>query len=211
MTSLSFSWLEIIAVVASLASTFFSVHRSIWTWIFGIIGVIAYARIFWDINLYGDMTLQGVYFVQSVYGLYYWIYRKPEQAAYATANDILDETPAPASVASVSRISPDEFIWSVLGVSVLFGGTLGVLTQTGTASMPAVDALTTALSLVANALMARKILETWYLWIVVDSLLAFIFWYKNLYLSAANYAIFLIFAVWGWYSWRKQLLQNQPI
>lgn len=211
MTSLSFSWLEIIAVVASLASTFFSVHRSIWTWIFGIIGVIAYARIFWDINLYGDMTLQGVYFVQSVYGLYYWIYRKPEQVAYATANDILDETHAPAPVASVSRISPDEFIWSVLGVSVLFGGTLGVLTQTGTASMPAVDALTTALSLVANALMARKILETWYLWIVVDSLLAFIFWYKNLYLSAANYAIFLIFAVWGWYSWRKQLLQNQPI
>lgn len=211
MASLSFSWLEIIAVVASLASTFFSVHRSVWAWIFGIIGVIAYARIFWDINLYGDMTLQGMYLLQSVYGLYYWIYRKPEQSIHLTTNDILDEAPAPERVVSVSRISYDEILWSVLGISIVFGGMLGILTHTGTASMPVVDALTTALSLVANALMARKILETWYLWIVADSLLVFIFWYKNLYLSAANYAIFLIFAIWGWYSWRKQLLQNQLI
>lgn len=77
-------------------------------------------------------------------------------------------------------------------------------------STPFLDALTTVLSLVAQYMLTRKLLENWYVWITVDVIYIGLYIYKDLYLTGFLYAIFLCMCIVGLVQWRKALL-NEPV
>jgi nicotinamide mononucleotide transporter len=151
--------------------------------------VILYIAIFYHAKLYSDMLLQVVYVFLQLYGWHAWLRGGPNRIALP-----------------VSRI----VAWQVLAWLVACaGGTylLGTLMYRHTdASFPYVDAFTTVASLIAQWLMARKLLESWLAWIVVDVVSIGLYLRKDLYLTAGLYTVFLFLATLGYFAWRRTLL-----
>jgi nicotinamide mononucleotide transporter len=178
--------IEVLAVAATLASVWLSVRRNILTWPTGIIGVSAYFVVFLRARLYADMALQVLFFVQCGYG--WWAWRRSEQRA---------EPP-------IRTLSARGRVAVVAGVALLawLAGTL--LTRYTDASAPYWDATASALSITANQLLARRLLENWVLWIIADALYVGIFTWKDLRLSAALYALFLGMVIAGLRRWTRE-------
>ena len=182
------SCLELVAVLFGIVSVFLSVREHIWSWPTALVNVTLYFALFFQAGLYSDMGLQAVYFGLSLYGWYEWLYGGKGHTTL-----------------TVSRTPPR--LWGILiGVGLVLWATLGRLTSglPGVA-LPYVDAATTTTSLIAQYLMTRKLLENWTLWIAVDVAYIGMFVFKGLYLTAGNYAVYLILAILGHIAWKRSL------
>lgn len=186
-------WPEIFAVVLYAVSVWLAVRKSIWTWWTGIISTAIYLYIFWDLALYADAGLQVVFIAFSISGLLAWA-RGGEQ----------DER-------SGVRSTSVHHLTAVL-VSIVFG-TLAIrvfLIEVG-GSAPLWDAVLTAGSLGALYLLIRKRVETWYLWIAADVGYIALFTTRDLYLSAALYAVLLAMSTKAAIDWRAALRDAEPV
>ena len=186
-------WIEWIAAIAGAISVYLSARENIWSWPTAIVNVGLYIIVFRRTGLYSDMGLQVVYLVLSIYGWYEWLYGGKNRSALR-----------------VSRASAREWLVAT-PVAVLFWLILARYTATlpGVA-LPFLDSGLTTLSLVAQWMMTRKILENWVLWIVADIVYVPMYVYKGLPVTAALYAIFLALAVLGLRSWRRSY-QSHPL
>jgi nicotinamide mononucleotide transporter len=182
------SCLELIAVLFGIVSVYLSTKEKIASWPTALVNVSLFFVLFYRTGLYSDMGLQAVYFALSVYGWYEWMYGGAGRTAL-----------------EVSRTPPR--VWAVLAaVGVVLWAALGRLTATlpGVA-LPYVDAATTTISLIAQYMMTRKLIENWTIWIAVDVVYVAMFMYKGLYLTAFNYAVYLGLAVLGYVAWNRSL------
>ena len=180
--------LELTAVIFGIVSVLLSVRQNIWSWPTAIINVALFFALFYKSGLYSDMGLQAVYFVLSVYGWYEWL--------YGGANH---------SELRVSR-TPLRVVAILPAIGIVFWFGLAQITRRlpGTA-LPYLDAALTTGSLVAQWMMTRKLLENWALWIMLDVVYVGMFIFKGLYLTAANYAVYLVLAVMGHVAWKRSL------
>src|SRR5438270_5477241 len=139
------------AAVAGAVSVYLSARENIWSWPTAIVNVGLYIIVFRRTGLYSDMGLQVVYLVLSIYGWYQWLYG-------GTARTQL----------TVSRARSREWL-IVTPIAIVFWIILGRTTATlpGVA-LPYVDSALATLSLVAQWMMTRKILENWMLWIIAE-------------------------------------------
>jgi nicotinamide mononucleotide transporter len=183
--------LEWIAAVAGAVSVYLSARQKIWSWPTAIVNVSLYTFIFYRSGLYSDMGLQLVYLVLSVYGWYQWLHGGAQRSRL-----------------QVSRATSK--VWAIAaGVAVVFWLALARYTSTlPGVSLPYLDSGLTTLSLVAQWMMTRKILENWILWIIADIVYVPMYVYKNLYVTAGLYAVFLGLAVLGFVEWRRSLLRD---
>jgi nicotinamide mononucleotide transporter len=181
------STIEIIAVVFSLLCVALSVRRKVLNWPAGIIGVCAYAGLFYREKLYADLVLQGFFFVQGIYGWTMW--KKSEK----TDSDIL-----------IDSLSTHERFVHAFAILLITSTWAYALMKFTDASMPFVDAFAATTSFTANWLMARRKIESWILWITADVVYIGLFGYKELYLSCGIYIVFLIMAVVGLLEWRQK-------
>ncbi|MFU8803201.1 MAG: nicotinamide riboside transporter PnuC [Bradymonadaceae bacterium] len=183
--------LEIAATIFGLASVWFTVRQNILCWPTGLVMVILYAFIFFDVRLYSDMGLQIVYVFVQIYGWHHWLKGGPR-----------DKQLPVRMLRGTQRLT-----WLAVAVIGTFG--LGLVMDTYTdAELAYWDAATTVLSLIATWFMARKILESWVFWIVVDVLAIGIYTVKSLYLTAGLYAVFLVLATIGFFAWRRSMLEE---
>jgi nicotinamide mononucleotide transporter len=182
--------IEVLAVVATLASVWLSVRRNILTWPTGIIGVSAYFVVFLRERLYADMGLQVLFFVQCSYG--WWAWHRSEQRA---------EPP-------IRTLSARGRVLVAIGVAAVAWIAATLLDRHTNASAPYWDATASVLSITANQLLARRLLENWVLWIIADALYVGIFAWKGLYLSAALYALFLGMVIAGLRRWTREYVSG---
>lgn len=175
-------------------SVYLSARENIWSWPTAILNVSLYTFIFLKAGLYSDMGLQVVYLVLSIYGWYQWL-RGGENR----------------STLRVSRASTR--VWVI-------GGSLAVLAWVALAqytstlpgvSLPYLDAGLTSVSLLAQWMMTRKLLENWILWIIADIVYVPMFIAKELYVTAGLYTVFLALATMGLVQWRRSLRERAPI
>jgi nicotinamide mononucleotide transporter len=154
-----------------------------------------YAWIFFEVRLYSDFGLQLIYVGLQVYGWWFWVARKDSAQA--------------RELAPIEKLSPVARLgWGVAGL--IFAGILGFAMHRLTdASLPYWDAATTAFSLVAQSLLARKYLENWLVWIGVDVMSVGIYAVKGLHVTALLYAVFLCLAVWGLVEWTRSYQQSR--
>jgi nicotinamide mononucleotide transporter len=180
--------LELTAVVFGIISVLLSVRQNIWSWPTALINVTLFFVLFYKSGLYSDMGLQVVYFVLSLYGWYEWLYGGTNRTELR-----------------VSRTPPR--VYAVLAaIGVVFWFALSQITRRipGTA-LPFLDAALTTGSLAAQWMMTRKLLENWALWILLDVVYVGMFIFKGLYLTAANYGVYLVLAVMGHVAWKRSL------
>jgi nicotinamide mononucleotide transporter len=188
LTAHGSSCLEAVAVFFGIVSVYLSTRENIWSWPTALINVSLFTALFLKSGLYSDTGLQVVYFVLSVYGWYEWLYGGAGRTAI-----------------TVSRTSRKTWI-TLGGITVVMWGVLSAITSRlpGTA-LPYVDAATTTISLIAQWMMTRKLIENWLIWIAVDVVYVGMFIFKGLYLTAFNYGIYFALAVLGYVAWKKSL------
>ena len=178
--------LQWIAAIAGAISVYLSTRENIWSWPTAIVNVGLSAIVFYATGLYSDMGLNVVYLVLSIYGWYQWLHGGAQHTRLHVSKASRRVWIVSAAFATVA--------WFALGrlTSMLPG-----------VSLPYLDAGLTTVSLVAQWMMTRKILENWILWIIVDVVYVPMYLYKDLYPTAALYAAFLVLAVMGLGQWRR--------
>jgi nicotinamide mononucleotide transporter len=184
--------IEYLAVVFLLAYVILATRQSPWCWPLGMIGVSLYFVISYRAQLYAEMPLQVIYFILSIYGWYAWKYGGKNHQSMA-----------------VSKIRTAQyvplFLLTVAG-TLITGFLLNRYTDTDVAYW---DAATTTLSILATWMQARKKLENWVLWIITDSVYVGLFLYKQYVFVSALNLIYIGFAVYGYFAWRKTMNKAQ--
>jgi nicotinamide mononucleotide transporter len=175
---------ELIAFVLSIATVLLNIRRNHWAWLFAIVSSAMYGIVFFGARLYGDAGLQAVFIAASIWGWYQWLHGGDGKPLAVTR---LDRAGWVASLAG----------WAIgFGLLAMF---LGAYTNT---DVPIEDGFLTAGSLLGTLLTARKKVENWHTWIVVDVLYVGLYIYKGLHLTALLYALFVVLAVLGLLTWR---------
>lgn len=185
-------WLESTATFFGLLCVSLTIRQNIWCWPTGLIQVLLYIFVFYDAKLYSDLILHIVYVVMQIYGWYHWL-------RGGAAHD-------PLKVSSLNIVHT--MLWSA--TAVVGTGVWGHLMASFTdAAVPHWDAFIIVTSLIAQWLMARKKIESWFYWIAVDVVAMGVYFYKSLYITTGLYTLFLFLAISGYYTWRKELTTEQ--
>ena len=185
---LEWSPLEGVAAAFGVVSVFLSTRQNIWSWPTAIVNVALYTVVFYNGRLYGQMGLQTVFLVLSVYGWYQWLHGGEQKTELR-----------------VSRASP-RLLGILVGINLVTWIALAAILRRTDAALPWLDALLATTSLVAQWMMTRKILENWVLWIAVDIVYMPMFMSQRLYATALLYAAFLVLAVLGFVEWRRSIV-----
>jgi nicotinamide mononucleotide transporter len=178
--------LELISFVLAVITVLLNIRQTHWAWLFAILSSATYAVVFFDARLYGDMGLQLVFIVVSVWGWYQWLYGGTRHAALG-----------------VTRL--DAGGWRSVAIGWLLGfAVLAAFLKTWTDTDVAyADGFLTAGSLMGQLLLSRKKVENWHLWIAIDLLYVGLYVYKMLYLTAFLYAVFVVLAWIGLRTWSR--------
>lgn len=180
------SAIEITAATLGLVNVALVVRRSVWNYPFGLAMVVLYGRVFFDSRLYSDALLQVFFFVVQLYGWWNWVASRRETGAVR-----------------VERLSGRERLGWAAGSIVAVGAWGAVMSRYTDASYPWWDATEAILSVAAQILMSRRLIENWVLWIAVDLLSIGLYAAKGLWLTMLLYAVFLALSVWGLIEWRR--------
>jgi nicotinamide mononucleotide transporter len=194
------SYLELVGTVFTLWSVWLAARNNVLTWPIGIVGVVLYIFLFYQIQLYSDLVEQGYFLVTSFWGWWVWTSRQEKGSGKKRELSITYGTNVQNVVAA--------------GVVILGTWAMGYRMSRihldfptlfpERASFPYLDAFTTVMSFVATILMAQKKMECWYLWILVDIIGVGLYYAKNVKFIALEYFIFLILASKGLFFWRSE-------
>ena len=192
ITWISGNYFEVIAALLGFVAIFLQIRQNVWYWLVSIVMVSMYIYIYIKARLYADMSLQVYYLVISFYGWYLWLFGKK--------SDEGRQGQLPVSSTSL----PLRIRLVIITVVLFFF--IGWFLQTFTDSdLPWWDSFTTALSFVATWMLARKLIENWLVWIVVDAVSAVIYIYKGLFPTAVLFFFLTVLAVVGYRNWLRDL------
>lgn len=179
------TWAELLGFATGAVCVFFVVRQNILNWPIGIANVVLLGLVFLDGGLYADAALQIVYVALQAYGWWSWLYGGQDRSRLVVAR-----TPA------------SEWVWLLAAGAAATALITWMLGRWTDSTVPLWDALTTAISLMATYGQCRKRLESWWLWIAADLIYIPLYLYKQLYLTAGLYLIFLALCVAGLVAWR---------
>ncbi|MDO8653422.1 MAG: nicotinamide riboside transporter PnuC [Undibacterium sp.] len=178
--------LELISFVMSVITVALNIRQLHWAWLFSILSSGLYAAVFFDSRLYGDMGLQVVFILVSVWGWGLWLRGAQLQHGFA-----------------ITRLTRQGRVLSLLACAFGFALLAWFLKSFTDTDVPYADGFLTAGSLLGQVLLSRKKIENWHVWIIVDVLYVGLYVYKNLMLTALLYALFVIMAIFGLRVWSK--------
>lgn len=187
MTFLAEHAIEIIGLVLGLFYLYFEYHASIWVWLFSLLMPMVSMIVYFDAGLYADFSINIYYLLASAYGLARWRGNKRKKGA------------------SISHIPPAFALMSMAAMLVIWLGIYLVLHSFTNSNVPVMDSLTTALSIVGTWMLARKYIEQWAVWIVVDAICVGLYIYKEIPFYAVLYAVYTVVAVFGYRKWRAMM------
>jgi nicotinamide mononucleotide transporter len=191
------TWAEFWGFVTGAASVLLAVRESAWNWPVGIANNILFLILFWRARLYGDALLQIVYIVISVFGWWNWL-------RGGVGHSELRISKATASTAIILSVA-------TVAITALL---VGILRRFTDSVVPFWDGVTTALSLTAQYMLSRKLLENWWGWMMADVVYIALYCYKSLYLTGALYLLFFALCIRGYAGWKKSLATrslNRPL
>lgn len=197
------SYVELVGTVFYLWSVWLISRRRALTWPIGIISVLLYMVLFYQIRLYSDTIEQIYYLGASIYG--WWVWGKSPKDK--------------GQIADVKYSSTWSITWWVVGtaiISIAFGFLMSKIHIFSpklfpeAASFPYLDALTTIMSFTAMWLMAKKKNESWIYWIIVDVIGIGLYFVKDVKFISLIYVILLAMAINGFISWNKTRKVNTP-
>jgi nicotinamide mononucleotide transporter len=194
LTAHGSSCAEAFGFVTGVANVWLVTRESIWSWPLGVLNAVFYMVVFARTGLYSDTGLQVVYFTLSLYGWWHWLRGGPDRAPV-----VVTRTPRRLGVVLAAIVL---VTWVLLAT---------ITSRIPGAALPWLDSVLVAVSLVAQWMMTRKLLENWLLWIAVDVVYIGLFINRGLPLTAVLYAVFLGLATLGFFQWRTSAAQHPTV
>jgi nicotinamide mononucleotide transporter len=187
------SGIEALGILSGLLSVYLATKRNIFTWPTGIVNEFAFFTIFFQVQLYADMFLQVFFFVVTVYG---WLSWKKSNANVIVRGLEASNKGYLVCVIIVGTLSLG-FLMSHLHLLLpdLF---------TKPAAYPYQDAFTTTSSIIATFLLAKRYIENWYLWIIVDVVSVWLYFSRGIVFLSLLYCIFFLLASRGLLLWKEE-------
>lgn len=180
--------LEVLGTLVGLIYLWLEYRASIYLWIASVIMPAIYIFVYYEAGLYADFGINIYYLGAAVYGWLVWKYghKSAEQ----------QELP----ITKMPKRSWLKALVVFLVAQILIAWILINFTDS---DVPWWDAFTTALSIIGMWMLARKYLEQWWVWIVVDVVCVGLYIYKGLYFTSGLYALYSVIAVFGWLNWKR--------
>lgn len=187
---LNSTWLDITTTVLGLIYIYLEYRASIFLWIVGIIMPALDVYLFWSIGLYGDAGMAVYYTLAAFYGLAVWKFKKTKTLK-------LD--------LPIIRMPRRFYLPVTLFFFFAWGAIYYVLITWTNSTVPLLDSFTNALSFVGLWALARKYLEQWFFWIVVDAVCSYLYISKGIPFKATLYALYVLIAVMGYFKWKSMM------
>ncbi len=185
--------IEIIGTLVGIIYLWLEYRASIYLWVASIIMPAIYLYVYYNAGLYADFGINIYYLLIALYGWAAWRYgfhlfgsKKKEEKELA-----ITHTP--------------KRVWGKLALTYIAAqcAITYILVNYTDSTVPLWDSFTTALSIVGMWMLARKYIEQWWVWLVVDAVSAWLYIYKGLYFTAVLYAVYAIISIFGYFKWRK--------
>jgi nicotinamide mononucleotide transporter len=202
---ISNNFIEIFGAVTGIIYVFLEIRQTIWLWPVGIITSAVYIWVFFTSKFYADMSLQGYYLVISILGWYWWTRGKngrKEEGERGTVGE------GENSELKVTRLKLRTGVILAIVFILLYVVMWFVLTRLTDSPVPIRDSFITSLSIVATWMLARKIYEHWFLWIVVNFVSAVLFLTRGLYPTVILYVVYGIMSFAGLVAWNKTIIND---
>ena len=184
------SW-ELLAVLLGIIYLLAAVREYLWCWYAAFASTLIYLFLFWDVRLLMESGLQLYYLVMAVYGWWSWRHGNSEDGGLLISRWRWQYHLAAIAV--------------VLALSLLSGSALSAYTD---AVNPFLDSFTTWGAVITTWMVARKILENWVYWLVIDAVSIFLYLDRELYLTAALFAAYIVIALFGLQQWLMHYRQQ---
>ena len=181
------NWFEIVAALLAIAYLLLAMRQDARCWIAWIISSLMYLFVMYSAGLYMEAGLQIFYLLMGFYGLYQWQYKLAN-------NETLK--------IKVWPISTHMMCLTALFLLVITSGY--ILSNNTDAASPYIDAFTTWGAVIASYMVAKKILENWIYWFVIDFVSVFLFVSRELYPTALLFCLYLVLVIIGYRSWKNE-------
>ena len=190
MDFLSEYWLDILTTVLGLIYIWLEYRVSIALWFVGVIMPALDVWLYWSHGLYGDAGMAVYYTLAAVYGFYIWKFKKTRKLKQSLP---------------IIHLPRRQYLPATLFFLFAWGATYYILVNWTNSTVPLLDSFTNALSFVGMWALARKYLEQWFFWIVVDAVCCFLYVQKGIPFKAGLYGLYVVIAIAGYYKWKQQL------
>ncbi len=184
--------LDIFTTVLGLIYILLEYRASIWLWAVGIIMPALDVWLYWSHGLYGDAGMAVYYTVAAVYGYAVWKFGKKHNQT--------EKEELPITYMKKSLYLPTVFFFLAA-----WGITYYILITFTNSTVPLQDSFTNALSFVGLWALARKYIEQWFFWILVDAVCCYLYIVKGIPFKAGLYGLYVIIAVAGYFKWKKMM------
>lgn len=181
--------LQIAGVMLGLLYLWLEYRANTWLWVVGMLMPCVHSLLYFKSGLYADCAMQCYYIAAGLYGLVVWL------SGHKHKDKQLQISHTP-----LQQVLPLVGVYAVLHAVIYF-----VLTRFTDSTVPFWDAMTTAMSMVAMWMLARKYVEQWLVWCVVDAITVGLYLYKGIPLTAMLYLLYTSLAVAGYLRWKREV------
>ena len=183
---LALSGWEVIATILGISYVILAAKESIWCWPAAFISTLVYTLLFWEGQLPMQAILNFYYMGMAIYGFMLW-------NRHSNNDEVLH----------VSSWSWPKHLAYIVVASALSAGIGYYLTTYTETRLPYLDASVMIFSVINTFLMARKVLENWLYWLVIDAAAIYLYWQTGYYVTIIMFGVYLVLAVYGYREWRE--------
>lgn len=182
------NWITVCAAISGILYIILAAKENVWCWLAASISVCLYMYINYDLGYYSQAVLQIFYLFMAIYGYVMWNKLDPERIKEWSAKKHLFII----------------FIGAIITFIIGF-----ILTEyVEDSEQPLLDSLTTVFSVFASYMVAKKVLGNWLYWIVIDSLIIYLYYIQGEFILALQFLVYIIIAVYGYFSWIQRMKTN---
>lgn len=185
---------ETAGVLLAIAYLLLALRENIWCWYCALASTLIYTVLFWQVSLLMESALNVYYVAMAVCGWYLWRSGGSDHTGI--------------TIHTWSLKNHGLALASVLALSLISGALLEANTR---AVLPYLDSFTTWGSVLTTWMVAKKVLENWLYWIVIDSVSIVLYLDRGLYFTALLFAAYVIIVIFGYMSWRKTMVSNNAV
>ncbi len=197
----SMSYLEFFGTLAGFIAVYLASKAHIWSWPVGIVNVVLFFFLFYQVQLYPDMFLQLFFFVTNLMGWWRWTHPKPHE----------EDRKKHLRVSFMSSAQRLVVILTGIAGTVILGAMASRLHEwfpllfPRPSAFPYLDSFVTAMSIVTTFLMIEKKAESWIIWIIIDAVATYMYFAKGIKFVALEYLVFCFIAANGLRNWMREL------
>ena len=185
-------WLDWTLLITAIFYIILAARENIWCWFWGIISCSLWAVVSFRGKLYADAVLQLYYVAISFWGIYEWKFKPQEENKEALP---------------ITRLTIQQHL-KIIVIGILLSLPFGYFLKGYTdAAATYLDSVTSVFAIITTVLVARKILENWIYWIIIDGVYIYLYGSRGMLMTAVIMVIYVIISVFGYFNWRKILVQ----